>query len=333
MVRSSWIVSIAVFGLACRPTQPPAAPAHDATLLGTPSPPPQRAHSPADILGAQHHVPVTIEASVAVPGGTVAVYTYDRLESQLGALSAAGRDAVAELAAAQGRCEAERAALDPDDREYIESEYPSCSERAAAVLFEDDQLSPECRTLAVATFDAKGALLHSGETYPACLYRFGGLDPYDLTPLAEPELMLNVTYAVFGELTRGGWGQTELSTQLHVLAIEADLDGHAPFVVVEQLAVELGVSQDHGACSGGMNRSLRVATVGTIEVFSQQWSECGDEDCIDPTDEGAADVDPSMLCQDAPVTAERSVWQADPGQWGAFETRAYEGSVLPDGVM
>ncbi len=290
--------------------------------------------SASQTLAARHRVPVTIERSIPIAGGEVVVYAYGRLDARLAELAAAGHDVVAELAVVRDECE--RALEEPElqEPEWIELEYRKCKERAASLLLDDDQITPECRTLAVAYLDPQGEVLDRLEPSSACLVGVGSVETYDLTPRPDDELMLIATYETLGALTLGGWGVTEESAQLHVLATEIDREADAPrLTLVEQLRVALTHRADSSPCGGGFHRSVRVASLGTIEVFSQAWNECGQEDCIDPDDEEAQDVDPSMICQPDPVIAERSTWQAELGAWGEFEPRGFDGTELPDGIM
>jgi hypothetical protein len=331
MVRAVVLASIALACVACRPAAPAVPIGHSSSTSVAPAPPP-RPHaprSPSEALAVQHHAPVTIERSLSVPGGTVVVYAYDRLESKLGELAAEGRDVVAELEAEQSRCEDERAELDEDERDWVESEQRSCEELAAATLFDDEQLTSGCRAVGVASIDAQGKLLGRVPIQGSCLAGIASFEAYDLTQEPEDELLLVVTFESFGQLTRGGWGQTRETTSLHVLAGGA---GAGEDGVAELLAVELEEHNEGGNCPNGVHRSVRVAAE-TIEVFSQAWNDCDRESCIDPTAEAAEDANPSEICHDEPVTAERARWQPGERAWGEFEPAQHDETVLPESTM
>jgi hypothetical protein len=334
MVRAVVFASIALGSAACRPAQPAAPLGHGSSSSGTPQPAspargPRSPRGPREALAAQHHAEVTIEQALSMPGGEVVVYGYSRLESKLGERTAAGHDVTAELAVERRRCDAERAALPPEEREWIETQEQSCEEIAASVLFGDDQLTPGCQDTGVASFDPQGRLVGHVVLDGPCLIAIDSFEAYDLTPEAADELMLVATFGRFGQ-TRGGWSTEQESTRLHVLATRA-ADGEA--TLAAQLVVELNIAYEGGACQSGIHRSLRVADDGALEVFSQPWDECARADCIEPDDEAAEEADPSQICQDEPVTAERVRWRSEERSWGAFEPMAHEGNVLPDGIM
>jgi hypothetical protein len=332
MVRVVVLASIASACVACKPAPLATTIGHVSSTSVVPdrTPPPRKPRSAREALAELHHAQVSVEHSLAVPGGSVVVYAYDRLESEIGQRTAAGRDVAAELAAALRRCEGERDALDPDQRERVESTHPSCQRFAAAASFSDARLVTDCQALGVAYLDARGELLDRLDVDGPCLSAFRSLEAYDLSPTPGEELLLLATFSTHGETTQGEWGSLEDVTRLYVLQAAAGEDG--PFVV-EELVVELDVVGHGDACDTGTRRSLRVAGDGVLERFSQPYDDCGDEQCIDPTDEAAEDADPSELCQGEPVTAERATWRPKEQAWGAFEPFAHEGNVLPDGIM
>lgn len=335
MVRAGLLVSIVSACAACRPAAPV-----DIGHVGSTSvvphdraPPRRSASSPLGTLTARVHAKVTVESTLAVPGGKVLVYTYGRLESRIGERTAAGHDVAAELAAEQQHCEDERAALDPVDREQLEADDQRCEVIAGAALFADEQLTPECRALGVAYFDAGGRLLGDLEIGGPCLRRVASLEPYDLTPEPTDELLLTAWFETTGELGQGGWGVTEETTRLVVLGLSPNAEER----LVQQLDLELDLTRDAGVCTGGTHRSLRVADPGVIEVYAQDWSDCPDEGCVD-ADEAAGmledeDAEPMPVCERAPVTAAVARWSPEGKAWSVLEPVPYEGTVLPDGIM
>jgi hypothetical protein len=335
MVRAVVLVSVALGSASCRPSGSPvlATPiGHSSSTSVAPARTPLP--SPTHTLAALHHADVTIEGSLPVPGGTAKAYSYVMLESRIGELAAQGRDVKAELAAEQGRCEEQRAVLEPDEQESIELWERSCEELAAATLLDDDQLSPECHAVGVAYFDLHGVLLDRMEIDGPCLDGANTFEAYDLTPAPHDELLLVATSKTLGEQTRGGWGAVQQSTSLHVLSAMPALGGDEA-VLVEDLEVELDVSYDGGACGHGIRRSLQVAAVGVLEVFSREWNECGDEGCIDPAlaEAAAEDGDTREICRKEPVTVERATWRAEAGEWGPLEPMEVDVDELPDGIV
>jgi hypothetical protein len=285
--------------------------------------------SPKAALGELVHAAVTVEGTLAASGGTVLLYAWHRLEAALAERAAAGHDVTAELAAAQQRCEDERAALDPGERDYVEAEYQSCEAMAGSLLLDDEQLTPECRALGVAWFDAGGRLLDAIEADGSCLRDIGSFEAYDVTPEPEDELLLLATFETLGLLTHGGFGRVQQATRLYVLAPR---DGDEA-ELVQQLVIDLDVENDAGTCDNGLRRSVRIVEPGVLEVFAQAWDECERKDCVDPADVEDAAEDAFPVCQDEPVIADRTTWQPETRQWSEFEPLEHEGKVLPDGIM
>lgn len=333
MLRAVVLAAIASACISCKPGAPVDPIGYGSSTSSTPGRAPVRrsAGAPKAVLAGKHRAPVRLASAVPVPGGSVVVYTYGRLQSYVGERTAAGHDVVAELAAERQRCEDGRAALDPGEREWIEGEYPSCEVIAGTTLFGDDQLVPECEALAVAHFDADGTLLSQVDVGGSCLSRLGSFEAYDLTPEADDELMLIATFERFGELAQGGWGRTRQETSMHVLAVQSGVE------LVEQLEVELDVSADGGSCSSGIERSARVPGLGVIEVYSQPWSDCTQDACIDATEAEEAEaagepVEELPICPQEPVTAARTRWVPEEHSWTVLEEFAFEGTQLPDGI-
>lgn len=336
MLRAAVLAAIVPACVSCKPSAPvdPIGYGSSTSSAAGRTPARRPAGAPGEVLAGKHRAPVKLEGTVAVPGGTAVLYTYGRLQSYVGERAAAGHDVVAELAAEQQRCDDERAALDPGEREWIEAEYPSCEAIAATTLFGDAQVVPECEGLAVAYFDAEGTLRSQVDVGGPCLAKLGSFEPYDLTPEPDDELMVIATFARFGELTGGGWGRTQQQMRLHVLAIPPDAPPDQQ--LVEQLELELDVSTDGGSCNDGIERSARVAGLGVIEVFSQPWNDCSEESCIDATaaeerEAAGEPVDELPICQREPVTAVRTRWVPEARSWTMLEEFAYEGTELPDG--
>jgi hypothetical protein len=334
MPRAVVLAAIVSACISCKPGAPDDPFGHGASTSKVPGRGPMRrsAGAPNEVLAGKHRAPVTLEGRIPVSGGSAIVYTYGRLQSYLGERSAAGHDVVAELAAEQQRCDDERAALDPGEREWIEAEYQSCEAIAATTLFGDDSLVPECKALAVAYFAADGTLLSQVDVGGPCVWKLGSLEAYDLTPEPDTELMLIATFERFGELTRGGWGRTQEATSLHVLAIRPGVE------LALQLEVELDVSTEGGNCNSGIERSARVAGVGVLEVYSRPWNDCAQESCIDATEAEEAEaagepVEELPICQVEPVTAARTRWVPEERSWTVLEEFAYEGTQLPDGIQ
>jgi hypothetical protein len=328
MMRVVMLASIALGCGSCRPQEPSAPPRHaSGASLPAKRVPPREPRS-SSTLAEQHHAPVTIERSVRVPGGAVFVYAYGLLPSKVGASTAADGDVEAKLAAEQSRCEKARSGVAPPKAgDSAPAEPRSCEELAAAVVLEDENLTSACRAVGVASVDERGELLGSVELQGACLVGITSFEAYDLTQEPEDELMLVVSYESFGQLTHGGWGQTQQLTRLHVLSVGSGEGG-----LTEQLVVDLAVEDEGGTCNNGIRRSVRVAGEGVIEVFAQKWNGCDREKCIDPDDEAAEEADPGQICRGEPVTAERAAWRPEEAAW-VFEPREFEGAVLPDGIM
>lgn len=332
MLRVVVLASIASACAACKPAPPATTIGHVGSTTVEPerAAPPPPAGGPAAALAVVLHAQATIEHTLAAPGGSAYLYTYRRLEAELGQRAAAGHDVKSELETEQHRCEADRAVLAPEERERLDVEYQTCEALAGALLLADDQLTRECKALGVAYFDASGTLLGAFDVGGPCVAHIGSFEAFDVTPADDDELMVLATFETHGELTGGGWGRVEESTQLHVLAAQP---GEA---LVPQLAVQLDLGMVGGSCTQGTHRSARIASPGVLEVFSQPWTECGREGCIDPDDPDApAPEDQPAMCQAEPVTAERATWDAAAGawQWSAFEPLAHEAKVLPDGIM
>lgn len=334
MLRIVVFAAIVPACASCKPGAPDDPIGYGASTSNAPGRGPVRrsASAPNEVLAGKHRAPVKLEGRIPVPGGSAIVYTYGRLQSYLGERAAAGHDVVAELAAEQQRCNDERAALDPSQREWVEAEYPSCEALAATTLFGDDQLVPECKALAVAYFDADGTLLSQVDVGDPCVWKLGSLEAYDLTPEPDAELMLIATFERFGELT-GGWGRTREATSLHVLAIQPGVE------LTLQLEVDLGESAADDDCNTGIERSARVAGVGVLEVFSQPWNDCTREPCLGAAEAEEAEaagepmVEELPICHVEPVTAARTRWVPEERSWTVLEEFAYEGTQLPDGIQ
>jgi hypothetical protein len=291
--------------------------------------------SPTDVLAGKHRAPIELVAQVPVPGGSAIAYTYGRLQSRIGEEINSGRDVKAELEEAERKCEEVRTALEPSEREWVESEYLSCEAVAGTQVFNDDQLVPDCQALGVAYFDPEGILLSNVELGGSCLsvHRKLVLEAYDLTPEPDDELMLTARFATFGELTRGGWGTAQGEMHLFVLAIR-------PGELVEQLDLELDVDVDGGNCGHGTSRSVRIPQVGLIEVYSQEYSECDQEGCVSAEEAEVArqeleddEVPPEYdICPTRPVEAEQTRWVPEEQSWTVLEGIEFEGSELPDGI-
>jgi hypothetical protein len=331
MVRAAALLSIASACVACRPSAP-ATPAATTEPASSEPAPPRQAPSGLDALHEVYSTDVFEIAAVAVPGGKVVAYRYDRLESEIGRLTAEGRDVAAELAAEEQRCEAERAALDPNQREVIESMEPSCEELAGAAVFSDDQLTTGCEVLGVAYLGARDELLDHLDFGDDCLDHVHTLDAYDLSPAPGDELRLVAAFVTYGETTRGGWGNTKSVERLHVLRAatnEGEDEGEGEASLVVELEVKLDEKGDGGACDVGTRRSLRVVTPGVLERFSQEYRDCGNY-CIEPSDEDAQDAEPDELCRHEPIEAERATWQPADGSWEEFEPFDFDGDVMPE---
>lgn len=335
MLRIVVLAAIMAACASCKPGAPDDPFGHGASTSTAPGRGPMRrsASAPNEVLAGKHRAPVKLEGRIPVPGGSAIVYTYGRLQSHLGERAAAGHDVVAELAAERQRCDDARAALAPGEREWIEAEYPSCEALAATTLFGDDSLVPECKTLAVAYFDADGTLLSQVDVGGPCVWKLGSLEAYDLTPEPDAELMLIAMFERFGELTGGGWGRTREATSLHVLAI------HPGVELALQLEVDLGESSAGDKCNTGIERSARVAGVGVLEVYSRPWNDCTQAPCIDAAEAEEAEAAGEPVeeelpsCQVEPVTAARTRWVPDERSWTVLEEFAYEGTQLPDGIQ
>lgn len=290
--------------------------------------------SPTDVLAGKHRAPIEIVAKVPVPGGSAVAYTYGLLQSRIGEATASGRDVKTELEQARAACDDERAALEPSEREWIESEYLSCEAVAGTQVFGDDQVVPECQALAVAYFDPDGILLSQVDLGGgSCLARMGQIEPYDLTPEPDDELMVTATFHTFGELTRGGWGAVQTKTHLYALEL-------VPGDLVEQLDLELDVDSDGGNCGHGINRSVSFPQVGLIEVYSQEYNECDQEGCVSAEEAEAArqeleddEVPPEYeICPTRPVEAEQTRWVPEEQSWTVLEGFEFDGTALPDGI-
>lgn len=335
MLRIVVLASIASAFTACKPAPGPTTLGHMAGATvdpaRTPAPTPG---SPSARLGALVHARVTIAGRAPVPGGELLVFTYRRLEAELGALTAEGHDAQAELAVEQRRCEADRAALDPEEREYLRTRYQSCEALAGAMRFADDQLTPECKALGVVYLDASGQPLDHVVLGGPCVRAIDSFEAYDLTPAPNDELMLTATFETLGELAHGGWGPVQQQTRLHVLGARPG-EG-----VVEQLDVELLASFVGGDCTHGTRHSARIAGPGVLEVYSQKWDACVEARCVAVEEEERADEaaasgfeQATATCQAEPVSAERAEWSADTDQWSPWAPLDYAGTMLPDGIM
>ena len=331
VLRTAVLVSIVSACVSCKASPPVDTIGHGSSTAVTPEPPPPRRApaSPQAKLREHVHAKVAIERKLAVPGGVAALYTWNRLEGALGERAAAGHDVTAELETARQRCEDERAALDPVDREQVEDEYPSCEALAGSSVLGDEQITPDCRALAVAWFDTAGRLLDSFEVDGPCLHEIDSFETYDVTPEPQDELLLLATFETLGVLTRGGFGRVQQATRLYVLAPRDEDEAE----LVQQLAIDLDVKNDGGNCDNGLRRSVRVVEPGVIEVFSQAWDDCLRENCVDPADAEDADEDAYPLCQDEPVIADRTTWRPETREWSQFEPFEHEGKVLPDGIM
>lgn len=334
MVRAVLLVSVVSICAACKPAAPTDI-GHVGSTSVVPSEAPatRRDGSPSAVLTARVHAKVKIESTLPVPGGNAYVYTYGRLESLAGERAAAGHDVAAELVAEQRHCEDERAALDPAEREQPPSDDRSCEELAGAALFADDQLTPACREAGVAYFDDGGQLLGDVAIGGPCLRRIVSLEAYDLTPEPTDELLLLAAFASFGEQSGGDWGPTEEATRLLVLGLVPDPENR----LAQQLDLELDVTREGGVCSSGVHRSLRVAGPGRLEVFSQEWSDCDREHCVDPAEAAGMledeDADAIPVCQSVPVAAAVTTWSPEGKAWSLLDPLPYEGTVLPDGIM
>lgn len=336
MLRAAVVASIASACVSCK--QGPSDPiGHGGATSVTPGHTRARVKpEPHAVLAGKHRAPIDIATTIPVPGGTAVAYTYERLQARIGEAEASGHDMTAELEQARLACEDERAALGPDEREWLESEYPSCEAKAGMQVFGDDQLDPECMALGVAYFDPDGILLSHVELGGPCLAHPHGqvvLEAYDLTPEPDDELMLTTSFATVGELTRGGWGTTQSETHMYVLAIR-------PSEIVEQLDLELDVDHDGGNCGHGTNRSVRIPEVGLIEVYSQEYDECDQEGCVSAEEAEVArqeleedEVPPEYeICRTRPVEAEQTRWVPEEQSWTVLEGFAFEGDALPDGI-
>lgn len=333
MLRVVVLASLASASVACKPAPPASSLGHvgpSATVQPASPAPPRATAGPSGALAVVLHAPVTLEHTLTTPAGSASLYTYDRLQAELGRRAAAGHDVKSELVTEQHRCEADRAILAPEERERLDVQYQTCEALAGALLLADDQLTRECKALGVAYFDASGTLLGAFDVGGPCVASIGSFEAYDVTPAADDELMVLATFETRGELPGGGWGRVEESTQLHVLAAQ-------PGEALEPLlAVQLDLDVVGGRCDQGTRRSARIASPGVLEVFSQPWTECGREGCwdLDDPDAPAPDEQPAM-CRAEPVTGERATWDASTGAWAwsAFEPPAHERTVLPDGIM
>jgi hypothetical protein len=334
VVRAIVLASVVSACAACRPAAPVDIGHVGSTLVVRPAGPRSgRPGSPSAVLAGQVYAKVTLEHSLAVPGGTALVYTYSRLASRLGERRAAGHDVAAELAAEQRHCEDERAALDPVAREQLQRDQPSCKALAGAALLDDAQLVPRCRAVGVAYFDAAGVLRGDVPIGGACLGRVLSFEAYDLTPEPTDELLLLATFETFGEREQGGLGTTEEVTRMLVLGLVPDPQAR----LVQQLDLDLAVAREGVSCRTGTQRSLRVASPGRLEVFSQDWNDCDREHCMDPLTaaEMLEDEDPAVLpvCEGEPVSAAVTTWSPAGKAWSLLEPMPYQGTVLPDGLM
>lgn len=330
MLRASLLASIAVVCVACKPAAPTTSLGHvGSTLPPERTSPPPAASDPAAQLGAAVLARVTLEGTLAIPGGAAYLFTYPRLEAELAARAAEGHDVQAELAAERRRCEADRAALAPEERTALDEEYLTCKALAGALLLADDQLIPECRVLGVAAFDGTGALVDTMPLGSACVGSVGSFELFDAAPREGDEILVLATFEVHGARARGGFGVVERATHLYVLSPEP-----AP-ALSQQVAIELDVTREGDACVHGIRRSARLDGSGVSEVFSQPWSACEAERCLDPDvptdDPELADALPP--CQPKPVTAERATWDPATERWGEFTAIEHDGTVLPDGIM
>ena len=342
MVRAALLASIVSACVSCKPGGPddPIGYGGSTSVVPGHAPRLRARQSPEEVLAGKHRAPVSLGSSLPVSGGIAVVYRYGLLQSYIGERTASGHDVVAELEAEQQRCEDERAALDPGERDYVEAEYQSCEALAASRLFGNEQLVPECEALAVAYFGTDGTLLANVEVGGPCVASVGSFEAYDLTPEPDDELMLVASFDTFGELTHGGWGETQQETSMHVLAIRSGVER---VELVEQLDVELAVRFDGGNCNHGIERSARVAGVGVIEVFSKRWNECESEHCIDAEQAAIAaaeaeaageDVEEDLpVCEGEPVVAERTRWVPEEKSWTVLKGFPFAGTQLPDGIM
>jgi len=337
VLRTAVLVSIASVCVSCKTTPPVDPLGHGASTLPPGERLPRRvATTPEGRLGELVHARVTIERSLAAPGGSVALFGWNRLEAALAERAAEGHDVTTELETAQRECNEERAALDPEEREYLDSDYQSCEELAGSIVVGDEQLTPDCQALGVAWLDGAGRVLDTEELDGPCLSGVRSLEAYDVTPEARDELLLLATFDTLGLLNRGGFGATQSTTRLYVLALEDDGEES---VLIEQLVVDLDIENDGGNCGSGFRRSVSIVEPGVLEVFSQAWDDCANEGCV--TAEEAAeieatedmDMEPPPLCREEPVIGDRTIWQPETHEWGAFEPFEHEGKVLPDGIM
>lgn len=300
----------------------------------TPPAPETAPPSPTDQLSKIHFTEVTVDESLSIPGGFVVAYSFSRLDAEIGELSADGLDVTEDIEAEVQACEQERAELSEEERDWLEYQDRSCEELAVAELFDDEQLFPECSTLGVAYFDLEGTLLYEEEVDGRCLDHLDRFELRDLSPLDDPDIVLVATFMVVGDLTRGGWGALESSTELHVWAPVVE-DGEP--VLRDLVSVDLDDDFDGGNCPYGNHRVIRRGDDGSLELYAQHWNDCADEGCLDPdTDpeeyeqEYGEPLDPDMLCRDEPVERSRAEWLADEGIWDGFYDEDWEGDgTLP----